>query len=62
MTVEGYSYEGWPIHPDYRPNSPDAPAPLRRTDRQLDLPGALELGRQHRTRNVFKRFMEKLNG
>lgn len=62
MTIEGKTYEGWPIHPDYRPNAPDGPAPLRHTERQIDLPGALELWRQHRTRNVFRRIMEKLGG
>lgn len=62
MTIEGYSYDGWPIHPNYRPNLAAEPAPLRRSERLIDLPTALEIGRQHRTRNIFKRIMEHISG
>lgn len=63
MTVDGYSYDGWPIHPDYRTKSgADDSAPLRRCPRYIDLPAALEIGRQLRTRSLFRRVIERITG
>ena len=63
MTIDGYTYDGWPIQPDYRTKSgPDDSAPLRRCPKHVDLHAALEIGRQLRTRSVVRRVIERITG
>lgn len=63
MTIGTDHYDGWMIHPDYRNvGGADTSAPLRRCPKHLDLPAALEMGRQLRTRSIFKRVMDFIEG
>ena len=50
MTIDGYTIDGWPIHPDYKEKKTDDPAPLRRSPKCYDIPKEIML---------FKKFVKK---